>query len=230
MPDEAKLHLQKKYHRLIDLASDWKLSVPELINYAIEGVLQVAIEEFRGSDDSADRTEGLDVEEGGDQDAYPQWAVFLVPDVLKKLAVDGKAYVAGGFRMTQGRLRPTFFPQRRLTTADLIVLPQSLSHVANPVDAGVNAIEPPLSQASKDTLLKQIAALAILLSKQQEKFAWGTKPNSSAIAKAIEQALAIWPASTHGVLDKSFFSKSKINDSIREGLKLIGFKDDKDSM
>ena len=76
----------KKYYRLADLAKRWNLEVSELLNYAIEGVLHVAIEEFHG----ADCNDGDGEANGGRTVAYPCWAVFLVPDALKKIAVYGE--------------------------------------------------------------------------------------------------------------------------------------------
>ncbi|MBK8889517.1 MAG: hypothetical protein IPN75_03505 [Dechloromonas sp.] len=222
MPNDAKHFLQKKYHRITDLASEWSLPVPVLLNYAIEGVLYVAIEEFWGAERDEGETQTSDIEDWEDHKDYPEWAVFLVPDVLIKIARDGEAYIAGGLRIKPWGLVPVFFPRRRITVADLIVLTVDLSAITH----GGGGDEPPMSPASRKTLLKQIAALAILLSKEQKCFAWGTKPNSSKIAEAIDEATKKWPVKTCGELEKDFFSKSKINDSIREGLKLIGFKEE----
>lgn len=214
--------LPKKYYRLPDLARDWNLDVAELLNYAIDGVVHVAIEEFRGASFNG----GDDSEEACE---FPSWAIFLIPDVLKKLALYQVVTVAGGMRAAPWGWQPVFFPERQITADDLIVLPQSLSALTNPLAADNPPNDQPLSLASRNTLLKQIAALAVLLSKQHEKFSWGDKPNSKGIAEAIEKALAQWPSNTWGKLETDFFSKTKINDSIREGLELIGFKKDKPS-
>lgn len=212
--------LQKKYYRLPDLAKGWNLDVAELLNYAIDGVLHVAIEEFRGASFN-----GGDDSEGACE--YPSWAVFLIPDVLKKIALHQVVTVAGGMRAAPWGLQPVFFPERRITADDLIVLPHSLSTLPNPLAEGNPPSDQPLSLASRNTLLKQIAALAVLLSKQHEKFAWGDKPNSKAIGDAIGKALAQWPSNEWSKLETDFFSKTKITDSIRDGLKLIGFEKDK---
>lgn len=212
--------LPKKYYRLTDLAKCWKLDVAELLNYAIDGVLHVAIEEFRGASFNG----GAD---SGEVCEYPSWAIFLIPDVLKKMALHQDVAVAGGMRAAPWGWQPVLFPERRITADDLIVLPQSLSALPNLLAADNPHNDQPLSLASRNTLLKQIAALAVLLSKQHDKFAWGEKPNSKGIAEAIEKALAQWPSNTWGELEKDFFSKTKINDSIRDGLELIGFKKDK---
>lgn len=87
-----------------------------------------------------------------------------------------------------------------------------------------------MTLVSRSTLLKQIAALAILLSKQHQSFSYMGKPNSSRIAKEIGITLAKWPPEKWSGLDHGFFSKTKINDSIREGLELIGFKQDSENI
>lgn len=217
MSDDHKLS-QKKCYRLIDLASRWKLEVPELLRFALEGGVSVAIYEFRGADHHIDSI--------GDG-AFPNWAVFIPPDVLKNIASAGEAYVSGAFRFTESEATPIYFPERRLTVEDLIVLPNAFAELANLVSVEASCglqDEPEMSAASRSTLLKQIAALAILLSKQQHSFAWGERPNGSKIALEIEQAIANWPVETMGKLECDFFSKSKINASIQEGLDLIGFK------
>ncbi len=120
-----------------------------------------------------------------------------------------------------------FFPERQLTAEHLIVLPKAFAELANLVGedtSEMGADEQEMSIARRSTLLKQIAALAILLSKEQTKFAWGERPNSSAIALAISQAIAALPAEQMGNQKLNFYSESKINDSIREGLELLGFK------
>lgn len=211
----------RKYHRLFDLASLWRLDVFELLRIALERGVGIAIYEIRGTDQHlADATEG---------DESPSWAVFVTPDVLKTIASVGKAHVGGGVRFNQPETTtPVFFPERQLTAEDLIVLPDAYAELAKIVDGDqTGAVQPvpEMTLASRNTLLKQIAALAILLSKQQERFIHGDRPNGSGIATAIEKAIATWPAETCGKLEQGFFSTSKINESIREGLKLIGFKE-----
>ena len=209
---------QKRYYRLIDLASRWKLEVPELLRVVLEQGVGVAILEFRGVDHIPGDT--------GD-DGVPSWAVFIVPDVLKKIGSIGEAYVGGGIRFNESKATRVFFSERRLTAEDLIILPEAYEQLVKIVEGDsdwVQQHESSMSPASRNTLLKQIAALAILLSKQHQGFSYGGKPNSKQIAKAIEETLAKWPPETWGGLKQGFFSKSKINDSIREGLELIGFK------
>lgn len=218
MSDDTELS-QRKYHRITDLASLWGLEVRDLLRMALEGSVGIAIHEFRGADHQI---------EAIDDGAFPSWVVFVPPDVLKKIASSGDAYVSGGFRFTESEAKPVFFPARRLLAEDLIVLPQALAELERLLgrEADKNVMhEPEMSLASRGTLLKQIAALAVLLSKQQTCFEWGERPNSSKIALEIGRAIANWPAGTLGKLEHDFFSKSKINDSIREGLELIGFKE-----
>ena len=78
-----------KYHRLTALASRWKLDVRELLRIVLEQGIGVAILEFRGADHGP--------EDSGD-DECPNWAVFVAPDVLKKIASIGEAHVGGGVR------------------------------------------------------------------------------------------------------------------------------------
>ena len=220
--------LAKKYYPLADLAKRWNLETAELLNYAIEGVIQVAIEEFRWEKAGEVCSAVFDEWDGED---YPSWAVFVVPDVLKRLAADHEILVSGGMKIGSWGLQPVFFPQRRLTVNDLIVLPQFLNTIPSATDKQSDFFgDQHLALRSRKTLLKQIAALAVLLSKQNKSFAWGGKPNSSGISLAIDQALAQWPAEKWGNLEKDFFSKSKINESISEGLELIGFKEDKPTL
>ncbi len=210
---------QRKYHRLTDLASLWKLEVRELLGLILEGGIGVAILEFRGVDHH--------LADASDDGGFPSWAVFVSSDVLKKIVSIGEAYVAGGSRFVESEAILVFFPERRLTPDDLIVLPEAFAELANLVAGEANGAllhGPEMSPASRSTLLKQIAALAVLLSKQQKGFIHGDRPNGSKIAAEIEKAIATWPAETWGELEQGFFSTSKINESIREGLELIGFK------
>lgn len=208
-----------KYYRLTDLASRWKLDVCELLRLILERGIGVAILEFRGADHH--------VANPTDDDEFPSWAVFVAPDVLKKIASVGEAYIGGGTRFDESEATPVFFPERRLTVEDLIVLPEAFAELASLAGEEASEIgsdEPEMSPASRNTLLKQIAALAILLSREHKRFACGDKPNSSEIALAISQAIALLPAEQVGNMKLNFYSKSKINDSIREGLELLGFK------
>lgn len=217
--------LAKKYYHLPDLAKRLSLEPAELLNYAIDGVIQVAIEEFRWANAGDICSAEFHEWEGDD---YPDWVVFVVPDVLKNIATHHEALVSGGMRIGSWGGQPVFFPERRLTVDDLIVLPQFLSAIPHVNEMNADLFgDRHLSMPSRKTLLKQIAALAVLLSKQNKSLAWGGKPNSLAIAKSIEQALAQWPTEKWGKLEADFFSKSKINESIREGLELIGFKENK---
>ena len=159
----------RKYHRLSDLASLWRLDVFELLRIALERGVGIAIYEIRGTDQHlADATEG---------DESPSWAVFVTPDVLKTIASVGKAHVGGGVRFNHPETTtPVFFPERQLTAEDLIVLPDAYAELAKIVDGdknGADQHEPEMTPASRSTLLKQIAALAILLSKEHQGFSYG---------------------------------------------------------
>lgn len=228
MENSNQNSLAKKYYPLPDLAKRWNLEPAELLNYAIDGVIQIAIEEFRWEKAGVVCSAVFDEWDGED---YPMWAVFLVPDVLKRLAADHEVLVSGGMKIGSWGVQPVFFPQRRLTVNDLIVLPQFLSAIpcATEMPAELSGGQH-FTPRSRKTLLKQIAALAVLLSKQNKSLAWGSKPNSSGISLAIDQLLAQWPTEKWGALEKDFFSKSKISESISEGLELIGFKEDKTSL
>jgi len=216
--------LPKKYYRLKELSEAWHLEVSELLNYAIEGILHVAVEDFSGpvedellDDDSSPTDSEADVE-------YPRWALFPVSDVLKRLALHGTDTIGGGYRVCASGLVPVFLRQPRIISVDDLVVPiQALGSFVNS-SLPAQGPDTPITKVGRETLLKQIAGLAVLLSKQQDQLAWGKKPNSLRIAEAIEKAIATWPTEKWGELEKDFFSKSKVNDSIREGLVLIGFK------
>lgn len=220
----------KKYFRLEELASKSGLSVSELLNYAIERKLYVAIEEFSGyvppdNEQVSDPPNSCDSSEA----QSPAWAIVIPAEVLKNILIFGHATLEAGYQCSNKIPElVTFVKPRKVTTSDLIVLPQFAETFIKLHGLKNLPQEPDLSPSARSTLLKQIAALAILLSKEHGQFQNGTKPNSYRIALAIEQALAKWPEDKGVILAKDFFGKSKINDSIREGLELIGFtKDEK---
>ena len=74
----------------------------------------------------------------------------------------------------------------------------------------------PSSATPTETLLRQVAVLALALAEKSDKYRHGEKPNADAIAKAVQDILAGLPdANTRGL------SKRSIRDSIRDGLRLL---------
>ncbi|WP_143749304.1 hypothetical protein [Caballeronia arvi] len=71
-------------------------------------------------------------------------------------------------------------------------------------------------QKERETLLKQVGALATLLSEKTSAYRRGDKPNASQIADAVEAIIGEIPdANTHGL------GRSSVRASITEGIALL---------
>ena len=79
-----------------------------------------------------------------------------------------------------------------------------------------SAASPPSSATPTETLLKQVAGLALVLAEKSDKYRHGEKPNADAIANAVQAILDELPgANTRGL------SNPSIRNSIRDGLRLL---------
>lgn len=75
---------------------------------------------------------------------------------------------------------------------------------------------PNIPEFERERLLKQVAALALVLAEKSDRYKRGDKPNASQIATAVEVVLDEVPGANLKGL-----GKSNIRESIKEGLKLI---------
>lgn len=224
MTPQPKPDFKKRYFRLTDLASKYQLEASELLSYAIEGKLYVCIEDFNGigkHDENADEPSAPEI-----KCHYPQWAIFIVSDALKKLAINGNIFLGGGFRQTPTGMKPVFFQQeRKITINDLIVPVEALADFANLACGSVSQLDTPITPVGRETLLKQLAGLALVVAKLKGGYNVGNKPNQSAIAQAVLKTFDELPKELHGTLNLEDLSQGSIRNHIREGLRLIKLLD-----
>lgn len=220
MPTKAKTAFPKLYIKLSDLATKWGLDVAELLHYAVEGRLAVVVHHFDaiqqdGDVEYAEEDSSSEIESEFEPD--PPWALSLVPDAIKKIAIAGEVTIGRGLRRGRHGMEQVPFNQdRKITVNDLVVLPEEIEQHEK--------LAATLGNKEKSNLQKQIGALAMVIAKTSSNpqlFKSGTKLNASAIAKAVEKEFANTQATLKVTLDNSGMKNSELRDNITEGLGLI---------
>jgi len=99
---------------------------------------------------------------------------------------------------------------------NLVVRTSNLTSFIQSV-SGVPSVEPStLSNKERQSLQKQVAALAVALAERSNKYKIGDRPNGNQISEAVSEVLEALPdAKTHGV------SKSALRASIKAGVDLL---------
>ncbi|MFS8975033.1 hypothetical protein PO002_11075 [Cupriavidus necator] len=110
-----------------------------------------------------------------------------------------------------------FYPAGGLPTdSNFVVRTANLASFIQNASAPPDEATSALSTRERESLKKQVAALALALAERSNKYKNGERPNGSQIAEAVSEILEALPdARTHGL------SKSAIRASIKAGIDLL---------
>ncbi|MGY6154117.1 hypothetical protein [Paraburkholderia graminis] len=134
--------------------------------------------------------------------------------LLKAHAEERKKYLA---KRKARPARDDYYPAGGLPTdCNLVVRTGNLASFIQGVNVPPDAETGALSNRERDSLQKQIAALALALAERSNRYRNGERPNGNQIAEAVSEILEALPdARTHGV------GKSALRASIKAGIDLL---------
>ncbi|OLL29990.1 hypothetical protein BTH42_19400 [Burkholderia sp. SRS-W-2-2016] len=134
--------------------------------------------------------------------------------LLREHAEERKKYLA---KRQERPAQEDYYPAGGLPAdCNLVVRTVNLTSFIQGVNASPDEATSALSNRERDSLQKQIAALALALAARSSRYKNGERPNGNQIAEAVSEILEALPdARTHGV------GKSALRASIKAGIDLL---------
>lgn len=216
--------MERRYIKLTEVASSRDIEPLDVLGYGIDGEIPIGVLAFCGVSPTPQSDSFMVCEDDkGDSVSgnTPDWLIMLMPKTLREIALVGIVHSGRGFRWHDDDWEVVEVNSETGITLNNLVVPRgAIQELGGSRQHVVTVADTPITKVGKETLLKQLAALAITLAKTNKYYSVQGKPNRTEIAESAHQVVAemkkYFPE-----IDDSDQSHGSIRNHISEGLKLM---------